>query len=99
MVEGKVILGVNTHVIHVNFEPFLCNHVSTNVVHEHLEGGGCVGEAEEHDHRFVKSQRGDEGRFPLVFFPQLDVVVPPSYIELGEEGGVLHVINKFQDER
>ena len=43
MVEGKVIFGVNPHIIHVDFKPLLHNHVRADVVHEHLESGGCVG--------------------------------------------------------
>ena len=99
MVEGKVILGVNTHVVHIDLEPFLSNHVHTDVVHKCLEGGRCIGEAKEHNCWFIESQGGDEGCFPLVFFSQPDVVISPLYIELGEEGGVFHVVNEFWDER
>ena len=69
MVEGEVVLGMNAHIVHIDFEPFLCNHVCANVIHERLESGGCVREAKEHNHRFVKSQGGNEGHFPLVLFP------------------------------
>ena len=69
------------------------------MVHERLEDGRCVGESEEHDHWFVESKGGNECRLPLVLFSQLDVVVFPSYVELGKEGRVLHVIDKFWDER
>ena len=55
VVEGKVILNVNTHVIHVDLEPFFCNHVCTYVIHKHLECRGGIGESEEHNSWFVKS--------------------------------------------
>ena len=99
VVEGEVVLGMNTHIVHIDLKPFLGNHVCANVVHKCLEGGGHIGEAEEHDCWFVKPKGGDEGCFPLVLFSQLDVVISPLYIELGEEGGVLHVVNEFQDKR
>ena len=68
------------------------------MVHECLEGGGCVGEAKEHDRRFVKSKRGNEGRFPLILFSQLNIIISPPYIEFGEKGGILHVVDEFRDE-
>ena len=89
---------MDTHVIHVDLEPFFCNHVCTDVVHKRLEGGGWVGESKEHDCWFVKSQGGDERCLPLVLFSQSDVVVSPLYVKLGEEGRVLHVVDKFRNE-
>ena len=69
VMEGEIILGVNAHVIHVDFEPFFCDHVRTDMIHKRLKGGRCVGESEEHDCWFIESKGGDERRFPLVFFP------------------------------
>ena len=56
MMEGKVVLGVDAHVVHVDLEPLLCYHVSTYVVHECLEGRGSIGETKEHDSQFIKSR-------------------------------------------
>ena len=42
---------------------------------------------------FEQPKGGDECRFPLIFFPKLNVVIPPSDVELGEERRVLHIIN------
>ena len=67
VVEGEVVLSVDAHIVHIDLEPLFCDHISTNVVHEHLKGGGCVGETEEHDRRLKESQGGDKGRLPLVF--------------------------------
>ena len=49
VMEGKIILGVDAHVIHVDLKPVFCDHIHTYVVHECLEHGGCVGEPKEHD--------------------------------------------------
>ena len=68
------------------------------MVHECLEGAGGIAKAKEHDGQLKKTQRSDEHCFPLIFLMDLDVVVPPSDVELGEVSGVLHVIDEFRDE-
>ena len=67
------------------------------MIHECLEGGWGVAEAKEQDSGFKESHQGDKGCFPLILFSEADVVVSPSYVELGEYGGILHVVNEFQD--
>ena len=99
MVKGEVILGVNSHVIHVDLKPFFRDHVHADMVHERLEGGGCVGETEEHDCWLIQPKGSDEGCFPLVLFSQSDIVVSPSYVELGKESRVFHIVDKFRNER
>ena len=59
-----------------------------------MKGGWGIGHAEEHDGWFIESSVGDEGGFPLVTFFYSDIVIPPSYIKLGEDLGVF----KFVDE-
>ena len=54
-----------------------------------LEGGGGVGKPKEHHGRFEKSFMGDEGCFPLVTVFDSYVVIPPPYVELGEDLGIL----------
>ena len=77
--------GVDKKVVHVNDEPSFGNHVAKGVVHESLESGGGVGEAEEHDGGFEESLVSDEGRFPLMTIFNLYVVISPSNIEFGED--------------
>ena len=69
------------------------------MVHESLEGGRGVAETKEHNGWFEESKWGDEGSLPLVFLSDAYVVIPPSYIELGEEVSVLHVIDERGNER
>ena len=45
---GGWIRGVNEKVIHLNDEPFFCDHVMKEVIHEALEGGGGISETKEH---------------------------------------------------
>ena len=99
MVEGKVIFGVDTAVVHINFQPFFCYHVGEDVVHKGLKCRWCVAKPEEHHCWFEESKGSNKGGFPLVFFTNTDVVIAPSDVELHEEGGVLHVIDEFRDKR
>ena len=98
MVEGKVIFAVDTDVIHINFQLFFCYHVGEDMVHKGLECRQCIAKPKEHYCWFKKSQGGDKGGFPLVFFTNMDVVISPSDVEFCEKGGILYVVNKFWDE-
>ena len=49
IMEREVVFSVDPHVIHVDFKPFFCNHVGADMIHEYLESGRCIAEAEEHD--------------------------------------------------
>ena len=80
-----VIVGVDKEVIHINDEPSFCNHVPKRIEHEPLKGRGGIGHSEEHDSGFIESAVGDEGGLPLVPFLDSNIVVPPSYVKLGED--------------
>ena len=41
---------------------------------------------------------GDEGCFPLVSISDADVVVSPLYIKLGEDLGILYLVNEVLDQ-
>ena len=67
------------------------------MVHKHLEGGWSIKEAKEHDGGFKESHWSDKGYFSLIFLSEADVVVSPPYVKLDKYGGILHVVNEFQD--
>ena len=69
------------------------------MIHEHLKCGGSIAESEEHDGGFEKSHGGNEGGFPLILLPDANIVISPVNVKFGEQGGLLHVINEFWDER
>ena len=83
--EVQVIFGVNAEIIHVDLQPFFPEHVGEDMVHEHLERGGCIAESEEHDGGFEESHGSDESSFPLVFFSNMDIIVSPVNVKLGEQ--------------
>ena len=98
MMESDVILGVDSHVFHVDLKPLLQKHICEDVVHESLEGGGGVTEPKEHDSGFKESHGGDESSFPLIFFSDANVVIPPTNVKFSEQGGFFHVVDEFRDQ-
>ena len=90
-----VVRGRDEEVIHVNDEPSFGDHVSEQVIHESLEGGGGVAQAKEHYGGFEQSFVGDEGSFPLVSISDADVVVSPPDVEFGEDLGVLYLVDEI----
>ena len=91
-------MSVDAKVIHIDLKPTLCDHISEDVVHKCLERGWGIAEPEEHDCRFKESEGGHKSSLPLIRFSNSDIVIPPTDVELGEQGGILHVIDEFRDE-
>ena len=98
MMESNIIFGVDPKIVHVDFQPLLFQHVGEDVIHECLKCGGSIAESEEHDGGFKESHGGNESGFPLILLSDVNVVISPTDVELGEQGGFLHVVNEFQDE-
>ena len=98
VMESYVILGVDSHVIHVDLKPLLWKHIREDMVHESLEGGGSVAESKEHDGGFKESHGGDESGLPLIFLLDANVVISPMNVKFGEQGGFFHVVNEFRDQ-
>ena len=71
-------------VIHIDLEPSLGDHVSEDMIHEDLKSWGSITKAKEHNGGFKEAERSDECCFPLVFFPNANVVIAPSNIKLSE---------------
>ena len=96
---GLWVRGGNEEVVHVDDEPSLSDHVSEGVVHKLLECGGGVVKTEEHDGRFEESFVGNEGSFPLVAVLDLNIVIPPMDIKLGEVTSIFQFVYKVRDKR
>ena len=64
--------------------------------HWKVEGG--VGHAKEHNSGLVESPVGNESGLPLVSVIDVDVVIPPSYVKLGEDLGVFDFVNEVRDQ-
>ena len=98
MMESYVVLSVDSHIIHVDLKPLLWKHIREDVVHESLEGGGGIAEPKEHDSGFKESHGGDESGLPLIFLLDANVVVSPTNVKFGEQGGFFHVVDEFRDQ-
>ena len=70
-----------------------------NGVHHTLEGGRGIGKAKEHDPRLEHASIGFESSLPFVAFLDMDVIVSPSYVELGEKGAAGEAVNGLRYER
>ena len=71
-------------VVHIDLEPLLGDHISEDVIHECLKSRRSITEAKEHYSGFKEAERSDECCFPLVFFPNANIVIAPSNIKLSE---------------
>ena len=80
-------------IVHIDLEPSLSDHVSKDMIHERLKGRRGITEAKKHDGGFEETERGDKCCFPLIFFPDANVIIAPSNIKLGEQCGVFHIID------
>ena len=81
---GFFVWGEDEKVVHIDDQPSFCNHVPEGVVHKLLECGWGVGKPKEHDCWFKKAFMGDKGGFPLVTIFDVDIVITPSDVKLGE---------------
>ena len=84
LMEGGV-GRIDEEIVHVDDEPSFGNHITEGVVHETLEGGGGVGEPEEHHGRFEQSLVSNKGCFPLVTVFDSYIVVSPPDVKLSED--------------
>jgi hypothetical protein len=97
MMEDQIPFSVDAEIIDINLEPTFRDHVGENAVHKRLKGGGTVAKSEEHYGRFEKAKRHDKCALLLIFFLDSNIVVSPPHVKLGEQGGILHVVNEFGD--
>ena len=85
-------------VVHIHLEPSLGDHVCEDMIHECLKSQRSITEAKEHYSGFKEAERSDECCFPLVFLLNANVVITPLNIKLGEQCGVLHIVDQLWDE-
>ena len=90
--------GEDEEVVHVDDKPSLGNHISEGVIHELLECSRGVVKTKEHDRRFKEPLVGDESHLPLVSILNVNIVVSPLNIKLGEVPGIFEFVDKVGDE-
>jgi hypothetical protein len=85
--------SVDCNAIHINGEPALGYLFAEYCVHYHLKGSGGIGELKEHYGRFEEALWCKEGSLPFVPWLNLNVVVSPANIKLGEKGAAAEAID------
>ena len=93
VMQVQIIFCVDAQIVHVDLKPFLRDHVGEDMVHEGLECRRSIAETEEHGCGFIETEGSNECGLPRIFFINVNVVISRSDVELGEEGGVFHVID------
>ena len=96
LVLRQVTLGKDHDVVNVDNDHVL--HVSEDLVHHGLEGGGGVTKSEEHDGWFEGSAMTYKRGLPFISFLDLDVVVSPPEIDLREVLRSFELIDELRDE-
>ena len=84
---------MDAQIVHIDLEPFLRDHVGKDMVHEGLECWRSIAEAKKHNGGFIETKGSNECGLPLIIFANMNIVITPSDVEFGEEGGVFHVID------
>jgi len=79
---------VDGYVVHIYGDASFVNEVTEYGIHHGLKSGGGVGQAKEHDCRFVEPFVSDEGCFPSVFWFYQHFVVPPFNVKSSKKGAV-----------
>jgi hypothetical protein len=75
---------VDEQVVHINDEPPFSDKVAEEVVHECLEHGGGVAEAEEHDGGLEETKGSDECCLPVVLRSDQYIIISPAHVHLSE---------------
>ena len=91
-------VGKDKDVVQVYYD-VLVEDVREDAIHEALEGGGSIGEAEMHDEEIEGAVASAEGGLPLVAWGDANEVVGSSEIDLGENLRVAEAIEEVWDER
>ena len=90
-------VSTNCQVIHVDNKPSVADIVGKVKIHECLECWGRSTKPEKHYCWFEQPKRHDECSLPFISFLDLNIVVTPSYIKLGEERELSEVVDEVGD--
>jgi hypothetical protein len=86
----------NEDVIEIDcYFPF-SNQICEYSIHQRLECGVQIGEPEEHDVGFEKTFIGDKGCLSFIAFFNLDIMIAPPNIKLGEDFSIPKLVDYIQ---
>ena len=90
-------MSTDGEVVHVDDKPSFPDVISKVEVHKHLKHRWRATKSEEHHCWFEQSKRCDEGSLPFITLFHSNIIVSPSYVELGKEGELAKVIDEIRD--
>jgi hypothetical protein len=91
--------AINENVVEVNCDSACGDLISEDCIHECLEGGGGIGEPEEHHLRLKQASIGSKRSLPFVPCFDADVIISPADVELGEKSGMPEVIDDVRGQQ
>src|SRR5713101_1853083 len=91
--------GGNEDVVHIDEYKSCVNEILEEFIHHRLESCRRVGKTKEHHQGFKHSFVHLEGSFPFITFLDSNIILSPSYIELGEDLHILQFINDIRNKR
>ena len=89
-------LGVNEDIIDENYDE-LVEVVHENFIHEVHEVGGGIGQSKGHYCVLKQSVTGGECSLGDILFSDLQLMVPGTKIDLGEDSGSIHLVDQILD--
>src|SRR5713226_3547784 len=92
-------LGGDENVIHIDEYKSCVNEILEEFIHHRLEHCRRINKTDEHHQGFKHPFVHLEGSFPSISFLDLNIIVSPSYIELGEDLCILQFINDIGNKR
>ena len=90
-------MSADGQVVHVDDKPTLSDVVSKVEVHKCLKCQRRAAKSEKYHHWFEQPKRCDEGSLPFITLLDSNVIISPSYVELGKEGELAKVIDEVRD--
>jgi hypothetical protein len=75
----------NEDIIKIDCNFAFSNQICKDGIYQCLECGRQIGEPKEHNAEFKKTLVSDEGCLPFIAFFDLDMMVTPTNIKLGED--------------
>jgi hypothetical protein len=85
----------NEDVVKVNTDVSFHDEVLEAVVHHSLEGGGRISESEKYHQGFKEPVIRTKSCLPLITFLHLNIVVTPTYVELGKVLRTAKLVDEF----
>ena len=90
-------LSEDEDIVQVDHHYTFRDEVFEDSIHHSLEGSWAIGQAKEHNERFVETSVSSECGFPFITFFHLDIIKTPTDVKFSEVPSPLQCVDKFRD--